>query len=306
MSAVPKADWIAVDWGTTNLRAWAMGRDGSVLAAAESAEGMGTLARDGFEPALLRLVEPWLGAGVTDVIACGMVGSRQGWVEAAYGKVPVAPLGDGLTAAPVRDGRLRVSVLSGVAQDRPADVMRGEETQIAGFLAERSAFSGVIVMPGTHTKWVQIVDGEIFHFATFMTGEMFALLSKQSVLRHSVDAAGRDDDAFRAALEDAMARPERVAGHLFSLRAETLLQGLAPEPAGARLSGLLLGLELAAARPYWLGQDVILMAQAPLLGLYQVALGTVGLRPEVADPDACVLIGLRAARLAALEGKGVT
>ncbi len=301
-----KADWIAVDWGTTNLRAWAMGADGGILAAAESADGMGKLERDGFEPALLRLVEPWLGVGVTDVIACGMVGSRQGWVEAAYGRVPVAPLGDGMTAAPVRDAQLRVSVLSGVAQDKPADVMRGEETQIAGFLAERPDFTGVIAMPGTHTKWVQILEGEIFHFATFMTGEMFALLSKHSVLRHSVDAAGSDEDAFRMAFEDAMARPERVAGMLFSLRAETLLQGLGPEAAGARLSGLLLGLELAAARPYWLGQDVVLMAEAPLLGLYQVALGTVGLVPEVSDPDGCVLAGLRAARLAALVGKGVT
>ncbi|MEO0914636.1 MAG: 2-dehydro-3-deoxygalactonokinase [Pseudomonadota bacterium] len=301
-----KADWIAVDWGTTNLRAWAMGPDGSVLAEAESAEGMGKLERDGFEPALLRLVEPWLCAGVTDVIACGMVGSRQGWVEAAYSRVPVAPLGEGLTAAPVRDARLRVSVLSGVAQDKPADVMRGEETQIAGFLADRPKFSGVIAMPGTHTKWVQIVEGEIFHFATFMTGEMFALLSKHSVLRHSVDAAGGDEAAFRGALEDAMARPERMAGMLFSLRAETLLHELGPMAAGARLSGLLLGLELAAARPYWLGQDVVLMAEAPLLGLYQTALGAVGLAPEVVDPDACVLSGLRAARLAALEGKGVT
>ncbi|QHQ37120.1 2-dehydro-3-deoxygalactonokinase [Algicella marina] len=299
-----KADWIAVDWGTSNLRAWGMDAGGAVLAEAVSEDGMGGLEPGGFEPALLELVEPWLGPGVTDVIACGMVGARQGWVEAPYAKVPVAALGDGLTLAPVRDGRLRVQILSGISQDNPADVMRGEETQIAGYLAEQPKYSGVIVLPGTHTKWVQIADGEIFHFGTFMTGELYALLSRQSVLRHSVAQGG--GAAFVEAFEAAMARPEALAARLFGLRAEHLLAGTDKAVLGARLSGMLLGLEFAAARPYWLGQQVVLMAAEPLLGLYREAMGVVGLMPEVAEPDACVLAGLRAARLAGLEGKGVT
>jgi 2-dehydro-3-deoxygalactonokinase len=86
-----KADWIAVDWGTTNLRAYAMGPDG-IRAEATSEDGMGRLGREGFEPALIRLIEPWLGPGVTSVLACGMVGSRQGWFEAPYRATPCTPV----------------------------------------------------------------------------------------------------------------------------------------------------------------------------------------------------------------------
>ncbi len=128
-------DWIAVDWGTSNLRAWAM-QGGRTLAEAVSDEGMGKLTREGFEPALLRLVGPWLGAGPMTVIACGMVGSRQGWHEAPYRTVPCPPVDPaGLVAAPVQDARLRVWLAPGLRQMQPADVMRGEETQIAGALA---------------------------------------------------------------------------------------------------------------------------------------------------------------------------
>jgi 2-dehydro-3-deoxygalactonokinase len=182
------ADWIAVDWGTTHLRAWAMAEDGTVRAEARSDDGMGHLARDAFEPALLSLIEPWLGAGPMDVLACGMVGSRQGWVEAPYVAVPAKPTN--LTPVPVttRDPRLRVSILPGLKQDAPPDVMRGEETQIAGFLAAALGFDGVLCLPGTHAKWVQISAGEVVSFRTFMTGELFDLLSAVSVLRHSVAA----------------------------------------------------------------------------------------------------------------------
>ena len=140
-----KADWIAVDWGTSNLRAWAMGASG-VLDHGESHEGMGTLSRDGFEPALLRVVSPWLQDGrVMPVIACGMVGARQGWIEAVYRAVPCSPVSAAqMTVAPTSDSRIRVHIAPGLSQDRPADVMRGEETQIAGALALNPGFDCVL------------------------------------------------------------------------------------------------------------------------------------------------------------------
>ncbi|MFT4148733.1 MAG: 2-dehydro-3-deoxygalactonokinase [Paracoccaceae bacterium] len=286
-------DWIACDWGTSNLRVWAMDA-GGILAEATSSDGMGSLTPGGFEPALIRLIDPWLRAGrVTPVIACGMVGARQGWREAAYRAVPCTPVSaDALTPVPTADRRIRFSIAPGLSQAKPADVMRGEETQIAGALALYPQFDGVICLPGTHSKWAQISAGEVVSFQTFMTGEMFALLSQQSVLRHGMQGEGQEDAAFDAALSETLSRPERLAANLFGLRAEGLLHGLGPAAARSRLSGLLIGAELAATRPYWLGQRVALVGAAALSRAYGRALAAQGVQAETLDATACTLAGL--------------
>lgn len=294
--------WIAVDWGTTHLRAWAISEAGDPLAEVSSGDGMGGLARDGFEPALLRLVSPWL-HGPTDVVACGMVGSRQGWVEAAYRAVPCPPLGPPLARAPATDARLRVRVIPGLKQERPPDVMRGEETQIAGFLAGTPGFDGVVCLPGTHTKWAQVSAGEVVSFTSFMTGELFQLLSRQSVLRHSI-GEGWNAAAFAEAVSDALARPERLAGRLFGLRAAGLLGQSGPEAARARLSGLLIGAELAAARSYWLGQRIAVVGADALGALYAEALAAQGASPRRVNGTAMTLAGLAAARALTSETAG--
>ena len=198
------------------------------------------------------------------------------------------------TKVKTHDTRLSVHILPGLKQDSPADVMRGEETQIAGHILREPGFDGVICLPGTHTKWAQISAGEVVSFRTFMTGEMFALLSGQSVLRHAMDA-GWDDDAFREAIGDAMSRPEATANRLFSIRAENLLHGLRRGAARARLSGLLVGAELAAARPYWLGQDIVVIGNAGLSSRYSEALAAQGLAPRTVDATDATLAGLTAA-----------
>jgi 2-dehydro-3-deoxygalactonokinase len=292
-SDAAQVDWIAVDWGTSHLRAWAIGEAG-VLARASSDAGMGGLAHEGYESALLALVADWLAPGrITPSVACGMVGSRQGWVEASYLTVPCAPLDpDRLARAPVADPRLTVDVIPGLKQTAPADVMRGEETQIAGFLALQPGFDGVLCLPGTHTKWVRISAGEVVSFQTFMTGEMFALLADRSVLRHSVAAEGWDDAAFAEAVADALSRPDRLGARLFTLRAEGLIAGLAPETARARLSGALIGAELAAARPYWLGQSVAILGAPSLSQLYAAALDSQGLSATQQPAEEMTLAGL--------------
>lgn len=290
-------DWIAVDWGTSNLRVWAMDA-GGILAEAASTDGMGSLTPDQFEPALIRLIGPWLADGrVTPVIACGMVGARQGWREAAYRASPCTPVAaDALTPVPVQDRRIRFAIAPGLSQAKPADVMRGEETQIAGALALYPQFEGVICLPGTHSKWAHISAGEVVSFQTFMTGEMFALLSQQSVLRHGMagtgQAEGLDAAAFDHGLSDALSRPERLAAQLFGLRAEGLLHGLPPGAARSRLSGLLIGAELAAAKPYWLGQRVALIGASGLSSAYARALAAQGVPAETLDATACTLAGL--------------
>jgi 2-dehydro-3-deoxygalactonokinase len=288
--------WIAVDWGTTRLRAWAIGGDGAILAEAASDAGMGRLAPEAFEPALLALIHGWLGAAPVEVVACGMVGARQGWVEAPYAPVPGPPVGD-LPARPATgDPRLRVRILPGLAQAEPPDVMRGEETQIAGLIASEPGFDGVACLPGTHTKWAHVSAGEVVSFATFMTGELFGLLSEQSVLRHSVAADGWSNADFAEAVDAGLARPERIAGRLFGLRAAALLSGLEPARARARLSGYLVGIELAAARPYWLGREVVLIGAPRLAGIYAAALELTGLAPRTLDATAMTLAGLATAR----------
>lgn len=298
MSGLAGLEWIAADWGTTNLRVWAMGCGGAVLARAESADGMSTLDRAGYEPALLALVGGWLpAAGRVAVVACGMVGSRQGWIEAPYAAVPCPVLTPGRLVTPVlTETRLSVHVIPGLKQEAPADVMRGEETQISGFLSAQPAFDGVLCLPGTHTKWVRISAGEVVSFQTFMTGELFALLSGQSVLRHGMVGDGWDDLAFAEGLEAAVSRPERLAARLFTLRAEGLLKGLPPAAARARLSGVLIGAELAAARPYWLGQAVAIIGAKAVGGAYQRALALQGLEAPLSDVEAMTLSGLSAAR----------
>ncbi|MXW87806.1 MAG: 2-dehydro-3-deoxygalactonokinase [Boseongicola sp. SB0673_bin_14] len=287
------ADWIAVDWGTSNLRAWAI-REGAAVAEAASGKGMGVLAPGAFEPALLEIIGPWLGGEPVRVVASGMVGARQGWQEAPYVVVPCAPTGTRAVRPDVADPRLDVTILPGLAQDKPADVMRGEETQIAGYLAGDPGFDGIICLPGTHTKWVLVSAGEVVSFRTFMTGELFALLSTASVLRHSV-GEGWDDDAFAEAVNDAMGKPEAIAARLFALRAETLLADLGEGTATARLSGLLIGAELAAARAYWLGQRIVLVGEGRQVSHYARALASCGAMAETADATTVTLAGLAAA-----------
>lgn len=297
MSGLDGLDWIAADWGTSNLRVWAMDRAGRVLARAESDRGMGGLDRAGYEPALLALAGGWLGPRTVPVVICGMAGSRQGWTEAPYGQVPCAPLAPGRMIRPATvEARLAVHLVPGLMQDRPADVMRGEETQIAGFLAQEPQFDGVLCLPGTHTKWARISAGEVVSFQTFMTGELFALLSGQSVLRHGTAGGGWDEAAFAEGLDQAVARPDRLAARLFAIRAEGLLHGLGADQARARLSGLLIGAELAAARPYWLGQDVAIIGAKALGAAYGRALALQGLAARLQDGGAMTLAGLAAAR----------
>lgn len=293
-------EWIAVDWGTSKLRAWAIGRDGKPMEERRSDRGMGGLAPSAFESALLELISCWL-SGPTTVLACGMVGSRQGWVEAPYHSVPCAPLPGGFAQAETGDPRLNVYVIPGLKQIKPADVMRGEETQIAGFLALNPKFDGVLCLPGTHTKWAHVSAGEIVSFQTFMTGEIFSLLAGASVLSHSVAESGWDEAAFLAAVQDSLSRPERLAAGLFSLRAEALIDALPGQAARSRLSGLLVGAELSAARPYWLGQAVAIIGAPELSQAYQKALESQGLSPIMASGTQMTIAGLTAAHSQLVE-----
>ena len=298
-------DWIAVDWGTSRLRAWRVSDAGEVRRSLASGAGMGTLSEDGFEPALRALLADEPAPDRTPdrpvrVLCCGMVGARQGWTEAPYRDVPCAPIeASTLVRAPSTGSDLDVRIVPGLAQRDPADVMRGEETQIAGLLAGRPGFEGLLCLPGTHTKWVRVTGGRVEGFATAMSGELFALLAGHSTLRHGIAADGHRDDAFDAGVLDALAAPAALTRRLFSLRARGLLDGLDPVGARSRLSGLLLGVELAGLgasdvpglRP---GPDVpVVVVGAPgLAERYARALGVADRAAESVDGERLGLAGL--------------
>lgn len=288
------AEWIAVDWGTSNLRVWMMGGDGAPFAQDSSDKGMAGLAGDAFEPALLALVEPYLAPDrVTPVICAGMVGAREGWLEAPYVATPCAPPSGQAAVSPTAiDPRLSVHILPGVKQMSPPDVMRGEETQIAGVLHSQPDFDGILCLPGTHTKWVHISAGEIVSFQTCMTGEMFGLLSQHSVLRHSVASTGWDQGSFLEGVVNAMDRPQAFAAQLFGVRAAGLLRDTPADAGRARLSGLLIGLELTGTKPYWLGRHVAVLGADAVAEHYRSALADQGVHAELLESANLTLVGL--------------
>ncbi|ETX16482.1 2-keto-3-deoxy-galactonokinase [Roseivivax halodurans JCM 10272] len=290
-------DWIAADWGTTHLRLWEIDADGGVSKRLDSDQGMGVLDPSDYEPTLLGLLRNRLPEGrATRILACGMVGARQGWIEAPYSAVPIAPLAaTRAVKAPTRDPRLDVHVLPGLSQAEPADVMRGEEMRIAGVFASEPGFDGVICLPGLHTIWVQVSAGEVVSFRTCMTGELLGMLSERSVLRLSVGSTGWDANAFAEGLDRGLSRPEALSSSLFTLRAESLLRDLGPEASRARLTGLLIGTELASVRPYWLGQDVRVVGEPDMAEAYSRALESQGVAPKILDSEEMTLAGFRAA-----------
>jgi len=299
MTSTDPGAFVAVDWGTSSFRGWLMSADGTPLAETRSGEGMQRCASTGFEP-VLRAHMATLGASDTlPVLICGMAGARQGWAEAPYlhTPAPLHALHEGAIRIPAT-GDIRI--LPGVAHANAQhpDVMRGEETQLLG-VTERD-FSGLVCIPGTHSKWVEIDAGSVVAFSTFMTGELFAILSKNSLLAHAVDAGSPavDSTAFRAGLAEASAEPAQFTTALFRIRAAQLL-GFEPRADGAsRLSGLLIGMEIAAAlRRHGTGAPLRLIASGSLGRLYETALADAGFRVTVLDAEHASRLGLCKAAL---------
>ncbi|MFV0293968.1 MAG: 2-dehydro-3-deoxygalactonokinase [Paracoccus sp. (in: a-proteobacteria)] len=293
MTVLP--DWIAADWGTSNLRLWAMwGND--VVETRASERGMGAMSGpDDFIAELARLTDGW---PPVPVIACGMVGARQGWVEAPYRSVPCTAVSP-MISVPGNPGGRPVLIVGGIMQQDPPDVMRGEETQIAGLLAANPDFDGTICLPGTHTKWVRISAGEVCHFHTIMTGEVFNLLARQSVLRHSLSADVAPDPGsavFLDAVATALSQPHLAWSRLFRLRAAGLTgQGGIDTEQVAQLSGTLIGLDLGASRAHWLGQQILILGASRLAILYDAALRQQRATPIIGDADTATRAGLHAA-----------
>ncbi|MEI7969928.1 MAG: 2-dehydro-3-deoxygalactonokinase [Betaproteobacteria bacterium] len=243
---------IAVDWGTSSLRAYLLGPAGEIVARRESPSGI-LAVRDGhFAETLLGHISPWIEAGDRTILMSGMIGSRQGWKEAPYVRAPAgaAEIASALVAVEVASG-LQAWLVPGVMAVTPEgvpDVMRGEETQILGATHVLGTGSHLLCLTGTHSKWVSVEDGSITGFRTSMTGEVFAVLREHSILGRTMSPGnGFDATTFEAGLRRA-GDPGGLLHHLFGVRARHLAGELADDVSGDYLSGILIGHELGSAK----------------------------------------------------------
>jgi len=291
---IPAERFVVVDWGTSSFRGWLMSH-GAALAESRGSEGMLHCAAGAGFAAVLRDHLAKLGAPeAAPVLICGMAGARQGWVEAPYLKTPTRL--DALHEGAVRvDAPGDIRILPGIAQARAdtPDVMRGEETQLLG--VTESDFTGLVCIPGTHSKWIKIEDGRIVAFSTYMTGELFSVIAQHSILAHAVapGAAPADSQPFRDGVSTALAAPMALTASLFRLRAAQLLGFEQRADGAARLSGLLIGSELADAMGrHGALRSVRLIAAGALGKLYESALGAQDIDVTVVDAEQASRRGL--------------
>ena len=292
-----EAAYVAVDWGTSSFRLWLVDRAGNVLGERRSHEGMMAAGKLGFATVLQSHLEAVDAAPGLPVIVCGMAGARQGWVEAGYVDTPARLASIPEHAVPVPGQDRDIRILPGIAQRDPKapDVMRGEETQLLGALGVDGADDAVVCMPGTHSKWVRANGGTVERFATFMTGELFDVVSRETILSHAVTGAdeAEDIDAFRSAVIAAFEKPAFAANLLFQVRSGQLLYGGKPSAAREKISGTLIGLELAAGLAAEVpSTGITLVASGRLQMLYQMAFDTVSVPVRSIGAEDAVRRGL--------------
>lgn len=275
------ANWCAIDLAPGQARAWLLQGE-AVLARASLDPVPDTPGDDAVAALVARLGAP---ASDAPVVFCGLAERAPPVpVPAKPGQIP-----------PIRVGP-KTHALPGLRQSTPPALMRGEELRIAGFLALNPGWDGVICLPGPLTHWVQVSAKEVVSFQSFLTGAMAEALATAPLLRAALTGAEWDENAFADALDTAMSRPERLAAGLAGIAAEAALGGMRAGAARARLVGGLTGAELAAARPYWLGQQVALIGAEAAARPYAEALARQGVPVTRTDEERMTLAGFNAAR----------
>jgi len=271
---------LAIDWGSSALRGALLDAEGGVLEERSAARGLLTIEPGGFPAVFDAHFGDWLRAPDVRCLMAGMVGSRQGWVEAPYCACPAGldELAAHLARVPAPAGD--IAIVPGVSCERDGvpDVMRGEEIKVFGALELLGLESAEILMPGTHSKWASVARGRIQRFATAMSGELYALLRRQSILARTLPDAdgGFDADAFDRGLDRAFGG-EGLLQTAFSVRTLALFERLPPSAGPSYLSGLVIGEELRA-RPLAGVEEVVVIGAEPLAERFERALRRLGRR----------------------------
>lgn len=279
--------FIAIDWGTTNRRIYLLGADAELIAT--ECDDRGVMAMNGhcFDAEVAKLRARF---GDHPVICAGMVGSPRGWANVPY---VACPAGFEEVAAGlhwVEPGR--AAIVPGVSSvaGRKGDTMRGEEVQLLGaVIAGLAPGDGVLCQPGTHCKWALMEDGRIRSFRTTMTGELYALLRKHSLLSDVIEGEVEIGPAFHEGLADA--KSQYLLNDLFRIRASGMLGLRSKEEAASYASGLLIGSDV---REQDLSPDkeVFILADPTFGGLYREALRVAGVSSTVVDSHASFVAGI--------------
>lgn len=270
---------IGVDWGTTSFRAYRLTREGVIRDRRSVPRGIMAVPDGRFADTLREEIGPWLAVGERHVLLSGMIGSRQGWVEAPYLPCPAgaADIARALIEIPFDWAQLRlVPGLSCADAAGVPEVMRGEETQLAGVLAQLGNGSGWACLPGTHSKWAQVESGRITRFTTHLTGEAFAALRGHTILGRMMRDGATEPAAFDAGVRRS-ADPGGLLHHLFGVRALALTGQLSEAAGASYLSGVLIGHEARAALADAPPATVVHIIGAPeLTALYARAIEACG------------------------------
>lgn len=295
---------IALDWGTTSFRGYLFDDNDEITSKVSASVGIMQGDSIDFEEVFYNQIGGWLEKHPRAVVlASGMITSMQGWIETPYLPCP-ASLGDlsrNLTEHITRRGH-KIYFVSGVCQKKPtANIMRGEETQMAGL---NSSQPMVAVLPGTHSKWIRMEGESIKQFATFMTGELFAAITQHTILGRLV-TQDEDPEAFSLGVREGYSAQEKAGGilsKLFGARAMPLLKMMEPESVKDYISGLLLGSEICEAVRSGLKieSDLIICGAPGLIERYQKGLEICSIQTELAQPDLAAYGLLRIAKAAKL------
>ncbi len=289
---------IALDWGTTRARAFLISETGAVLERRIADRGIQSVPSGGYPEAFAELAGDFRKAAPdAAIVLAGMVGSRNGWIEARYVPCPASPAEIAAAAIKVDlDAGTTATILPGLSCDDGAfDVMRGEETLIVGL----GLSDGIACLPGTHSKWAEIKQGRITRFASFMTGEVYGLLRNDSILARLAEAPSEADTVEGAARgRTAAARPGGLLNSAFAARTEVLAGRMGGGAVGPYLSALLVGQEIAGAEAlFGQGQEIHLVADGALAESYGAGLQARKHSVRVISPEAAFVAGIR--RLAA-------
>ena len=279
---------IGIDWGTSSLRAFLISADGEVLDSVSSSEGIMHVADKAFDAIFDRLVGSWVAKGTLPVLASGMITSRNGWVETPYVQMPMNAdsLARSLVSHQTASG-VRIHFVTGATTEHAGgpDVMRGEETQIIGALT-LGLSDGVFVMPGTHSKWVYLSNGQIEDFSTYMTGEVFAALKDNTILGTLMDRDTFTAEGFEKGVAVGLDERANLLHDLFHVRTLPLMGKIPTTATADYMSGMLIGTEIAAAtRASNINGIVTIVGRSDLSDRYEVALRAAGLESRRAPDD---------------------
>lgn len=298
--------FVGVNWGSSNFRAYRIAPDGTLLDEWSQPSGVSGLGREGMADLMNQLALRWPNHG--SVYACGMVGSNIGWQEAPYVEAPSNLTDVARASIGTMIGSVSVRLVPGICCEREfdggPDILRGEEIELFGLSSLHPDWSGLVALPGTHTKWARFEGGRIAEFFTSMSGEIFDKLTASGLLASIVEGEAVDGPEFLEGVRHAQEHQLRLGTLLFGARARVIRGKLERKHAASYLRGILIGSEIADALtiyPQLKGNSIPLIGSSLVCKLYASALTSLGVEAWVVDSREACLAGFRALHMATVS-----